>query len=45
MSAAEITPKKPVWLKVALMLLVLVPLISTLFYFVYFWLHGVSFTK
>jgi hypothetical protein len=41
----EITPKKAVWLKVGLMLVVLVPFVSCLFYFVYFWIHGVSFTK
>jgi hypothetical protein len=37
--------KKPVWLKVALLLLVLLPLLSTLCYFVYFWLHGVTIAK
>ena len=41
----ETKPKKVIWLKISLMLLVLVPFISCVFYFIYFWLHGVSFTK
>jgi hypothetical protein len=41
----ETAPKKVVWVKIALMLVVLVPFISGLIYFVYFWLHGVSIAK
>ena len=42
---AQTAPKKVVWLKIALMLLVLVPFISTLLIFVYRWLHGVSLAR
>jgi len=41
----EAAPKKARWLKIGLMLVVLVPFVSTVFYFFYFWFHGVSFTK
>jgi hypothetical protein len=37
--------KKVIWVKVALILVFLLPFISTLFYFVYFWLHGVTLAR
>lgn len=36
---AEDPPKKVVWVKIALMLVVLVPLISIIVFF-YLWFHG-----
>jgi hypothetical protein len=41
----ETVPKKNPWIKIGLMLVVLIPFISTAFYFFYFWFHGVTFTK
>ena len=38
-------PKKVIWVKVVLMLVVLTPIISLLFYIVYAWLHGVTFAR
>jgi hypothetical protein len=40
----EIPPKKPRWIKIGLMMVVLVPFISIAFFLVCLWLRGVSFT-
>jgi len=41
----DAAPKSPRWFKIGLMLVVLVPFISTAFFFIYFWWHGVSIAK